>query len=83
VRVGRHSLIDTPSVIENWRGLTGIETLYLLVWNPRSGATNASLLEEYLLNIRSRAPSSRVIFVTTHGMQMRWMTKTPGDGSMC
>jgi GTPase SAR1 family protein len=41
------------------------KTLYLLVWNPRAG-TSVSLLEEYLLNIRSRAPSSRVILVTTH-----------------
>jgi hypothetical protein len=46
--------------------LSSEKTLYLLVWNPRAGGTSVSLLEEYLLNIRSQAPSSRVILVTTH-----------------
>ena len=41
------------------------KTLYLLVWNPRVGI-DGQMLDEYLLNIRSRSKSGQVMFVTTH-----------------
>jgi internalin A len=39
------------------------KTLYLLVWNPRAG-TDPRVLEEYLLNIRSRSQSCLVMLVS-------------------
>ena len=49
------------------------KTLYLLVWSPRAG-TDSRVLEEYLLNIRSRAisaPESPIILVTTRAREMK------------
>jgi GTPase SAR1 family protein len=45
------------------------KTLYLLVWNPRAG-TDPRVLEEYLLNIRSRSQSCLVMLVSTHGSEV-------------
>jgi GTPase SAR1 family protein len=45
------------------------ESLYLLVWNPRAPLT-ASLLEEYLLQIRTKTPSSPIVLVTTHSEEI-------------
>jgi internalin A len=45
------------------------KTLYLLVWNPRT-ATDKRVLESYLLNIRSRSKTARVMLVTTHATEM-------------
>jgi GTPase SAR1 family protein len=45
------------------------KTLYLLVWNPRSGIPLHSL-EEYVLNIRSRAKSGSILLVTTHAEEV-------------
>jgi GTPase SAR1 family protein len=41
------------------------KTLYLIVWNPRSRTTVATL-EDYILNIRSRDRLAPILFVTTH-----------------
>jgi GTPase SAR1 family protein len=45
------------------------KTLYLLVWNPRVG-TDLRVLEEYLLNIRSRCQAAQIMLVTTHGSEV-------------
>jgi GTPase SAR1 family protein len=46
------------------------KTLYLLVWNPRAG-TDPRVLEEYLLNIRSRSKTNPIMLVTTHGSSIQ------------
>jgi hypothetical protein len=54
------------------------KTLYVLVWNPRAG-TDLRVLEEYVLNVRSRSESGPVMLVTTHGSEVdekesqRWL----------
>jgi GTPase SAR1 family protein len=45
------------------------QTLYLLVWNPRSGS-NVRQLEEYVLNIRSRAKAAPIMLITTHSSEV-------------
>jgi GTPase SAR1 family protein len=46
------------------------KSLYLLVWNPRT-RTDLRVLEEYILNIRSRTKVGHIIFVTTHGAEVQ------------
>jgi GTPase SAR1 family protein len=56
------------------------KTLYLLLWNPRAG-TDPRVLEEYLLNVRSRSKTSPIMLVTTHGSDVdkqeseRWLSQ--------
>lgn len=45
------------------------QTLYLLIWNPRS-ATPVSTLEEYVMNIRSRSKSAPIMLVTTRSSEV-------------
>jgi GTPase SAR1 family protein len=56
------------------------KTLYLLLWNPRAG-TDPRVLEEYLLNVRSRSKTCPIMLVTTHGSEVdkqeaeRWLAQ--------